>query len=422
MSVKKDKDLNVKLDRNGLVCNLELVIENSVVDKECFRVAKEVLKQNPPKGFRKHLPVQFIESKSNLVRPRVLNDLINKYLGEAIQDAKINPFAEPEVDFIVNEPGKDLSFKVEIVDLPELDYEAMSKETINKLNVTVPDEEVDNYSSRIISGFSEWNVKDSEVAEGLGLDFLLNYSEKEINLKLIYPGENRSDQKYLEQFVARELETYVTDIADIKKTAESVCKLISKFKGKGVGHKAKSKDINLELKAVYEIVEPELNEGFLRSLGATDGKIESFKESVKELLEFQLAKKTDEYLSKQFSETCKKKIKFDIPAKLLEKEAKARGVDSSDEGLKNDLKFSMVVSSIVRLNNIELDKDRVESEIAYNSRNFGNSMGNSQFRSMIEDYARNTVATSQAINYAVDKMQVQEQEVDYHDVDDIISK
>lgn len=106
-------------------------------------------------GFRPgHVPRRLIEKKfGGAVKLECKNQLIAQAYSQAIQDNKLNVLAEPEgndeLAALEVNPGKDLTFHLEVEVAPEFDLPAMDGLEVKKPLITVKDEQITEQIDRL---------------------------------------------------------------------------------------------------------------------------------------------------------------------------------------------------------------------------------------------------------------------------------
>ena len=156
----------------------ELVIEAD--EEQLKQVKKETLTRMQPEvsapGFRKgKVPLNIVEKEvdDNYLKSQFLDDALNVLYTMAMQEHKLRPLSQPEVEMQKFVPFTELSFKVAVDVVPPIklgDYKKIKKQ----LKVEDPSEDdVDEVVSNLQQRLAEKKEVDREVKDGdsVAIDF-----------------------------------------------------------------------------------------------------------------------------------------------------------------------------------------------------------------------------------------------------------
>lgn len=405
---------NASIEREGLTCKFELVIDNNKIKLAGIKAAKSYFKNNPQRGFRPgKYPQKFILSKSHEFRSMVLTNMISEEVHACFQEMKVNPFIEPDVQLKVNKVGEDVVCEVNAILLPEINKDDFSNEKIKTIKSDVPAAIVEKSMSRLLDDLSSWENIDSAVEDGHGIAVTIRTEDKELKFRFRL---NQDDTAYISKNLKVILNNNAVtfDESDVSKLTDA----LAGFAGKSKGHKETTGNFTVTLEEVLKINHPELTKEFIQNLGIAEGTQSSLEASIKELLKFQVDKVCDSYLTQQFSKFVSGKFSFTLPDNIVEQELKANNSEGDQrKDVENKIRLNMILSALLIDGNIELDKERIEAEIMYRLRELGGTNYNKQIRKLIEDDAQYSVAQAQAISYALTLMSPDEQVVEYNDLE-----
>ncbi|MGZ5389460.1 MAG: trigger factor [Aeromicrobium sp.] len=123
-------------------------------------------------GFRKgKVPAAFVDQRVG--RSAVLDEAINSALpswyGQAIDETKIRPMSQPEIDLTKFVDGEDIEITAEIDVRPEITLPDISKIEVTVKDAVVTDEDVDEQLSALRDRFATFKEVDRAAVDG---DFL----------------------------------------------------------------------------------------------------------------------------------------------------------------------------------------------------------------------------------------------------------
>lgn len=138
-----------KVEKNKVA--LEISVEAGEFDTAINKTAKKLAGQVNIPGFRKgKAPRHLVER--HLGKEYVLNEALEPVLGpayvQAIQESEIEPVSRPEVELVQVEEGKDLIFKAVVEIKPEVELGQYTGLSVEKQEVAVTDEEVEQELQR----------------------------------------------------------------------------------------------------------------------------------------------------------------------------------------------------------------------------------------------------------------------------------
>lgn len=151
------KDLkNEKLD-----LHLGVTLKSKLFDKEVDSEIKKTSKTINMDGFRKgKVPVSIIKKRhGDAFRMDVLKEAVSNVLKHVSEERKIKTIGEPDISDLVNEQGKDVSFTLKYVLLPEINMPEWSKISVEKPALEVSDKEVDEQIAELVKFSSSFDKK-----------------------------------------------------------------------------------------------------------------------------------------------------------------------------------------------------------------------------------------------------------------------
>lgn len=417
--------------------NDKAVFESVVKAEDFQKAVKEAYQKNGKQfnipGFRKgKAPRKIIEA--NYGKEVFYSDALDIVLPQAyvdgVEELKIEPIGKPEVDFGDIEDGKDITFTftVETKPVPEVgDYSVIE---VEKNEMTLDEEEVDNYietereKNKIIKNIEE-EIKEGHVAnidfEGFKDEVAFeggkgeNYDLK-IGSNTFIPG---FEEKLIGSKAGDELDVEVSFPEDYH---------VEDLAGAPVVFKVK-------VNSVKEEILPEIDDEFVMDVSEFDN-LEDYKKDVREKLQKEVDEKNKINLENQVIEKLIEMNDINAPKAMVEERIDQEvheyehnlqhmGIDlkgffqatgSSEEDLRNEfrdkaeksVKAGLLLDAIVKKENIEVTDVDVEKEYNEVAKQYGQE-GNEEFLKSVkasigEDYIREIVAKRQVVEKLVDNV------------------
>jgi len=148
----------------------ELLIEvpAEILDEAVKKETEKVRKRVQISGFRKgKAPLQMIRAQyGTQIDATAIEDTINEQYRLALEQEKLNPLAPAEISDMDYNPGQPLKFKATIEIEPEITVTEWDKMTVEKEEVEVTEELVDETLGKIRYRYATSEVKEEPAAEG----------------------------------------------------------------------------------------------------------------------------------------------------------------------------------------------------------------------------------------------------------------
>ncbi|WP_427707869.1 trigger factor [Staphylococcus parequorum] len=156
---------------------LTVTVPTEKVDKAIDQAFKKVVKQINVPGFRKgKVPRQIFEQRFGVeaLYQDAVDILLPEAYGEAIDETGIKPVDQPEINVTTMEKGSDMTFEASVVVEPEIELGDYKGLEIEKQNVELTEEELQESIDHQLGHLAEMVVKeDGAVEDGdtVNIDF-----------------------------------------------------------------------------------------------------------------------------------------------------------------------------------------------------------------------------------------------------------
>ena len=333
-------------------------------------------------GFRQgKVPVDVVKKVyKQALKEEVIQQAVSKLAFAQIEKDKIAAASEPYVEKMDNPEGEDFQADIAVETLPEITLPDLETLQVRIAAADLKGEAFDE--TKQIEKVLEANkrslpVKDRAIAEN------------DLVLLLVQSADTTGKRKWPRQeiyfMMNKEKEAEISGLHDEllgKKSEEKFT--IQRSYAADTPKKAwagKNIEHQVEIKAIFELKKPELDENFLKSLGMKNA--EDFKRKLKEEYEHRQEHQKDEKVMDGIYEILLETSQFPVPRSLQEQEVARRlsqnrqPLNFKDEGEKAKFKemifaqaekavrLSLILEQVHRQNHIEVTGQDMEKEYAH---------------------------------------------------------
>ncbi len=286
------------------------------------------------KGFRPgKVPAKVVRQRfGRQVREEVLSEVLQKSYSEAVTREKLNPAGGPKIE-TENENGKTFAFVATFEIMPEVVLKDLEKIKIEKPEVTIGDNDIDDMLLKLRKQKATWEELDRKSADGdrVTIDFV-----GKLKGEVFAGGEAKNYPVVLGS--GQMLPDFEKGLMGVKAADEVTFKV--KFPKEYhaeelAGQKA---EFTVNVHRVEAEVLPELNDEFAESFNVDEGGLERFTQDVRENMEREADQKAKGDLREQVMNALLETNPLDIPHTLkhqemhsLQREAMRRmGIEKSE--------------------------------------------------------------------------------------------
>ncbi|MDB6096594.1 MAG: trigger factor [Francisellaceae bacterium] len=373
-------------------------------------------------GFQKgKVNPKIVEKKFNTStdRSQAINKILESNLLEILKEKDLKPAGRPLVEEIKYETGEDLSFTVLIEIFPEINLSDISQLTVEKLTVSITDTDVENATEKLSEQFADWVTVDrpANMGDRIKMDYFSTIDGKSY--------ENNSGKDVLVELGAKHfIEGFEEGLLGAKKGDKVEMDLQFPFDWRIESIRGKQSHFVVDVKEVSVKNKAQLDQDFAKKIGANGDTEEDIKQMVRKNLE----KQVQELIKIKAREDLLKKVlaanPIDLPQSLIEREMQdmhdemhqnekhVNHHDCQHQGLEEEAKrrvaLGLLLSEVIKKENLTLNKDKVKEKIA----EIGQAFGNSDFvESMYYESEhllqniQNSVFMDQAVDHLLQKAQ-----------------
>lgn len=303
----------------GLERRIKISVPAERVEKEFENRVKKLVKEVRMDGFRPgKVPVHVVKQRFGAsVRGEVIGDVIRDTYFDAIQQEKLHPAGDPNMELTSAETGKALEYTALIEIYPEIQLQDPSSINIKVLKSEVTEDDINQMLEKLRKQQAEWIETDKQAEKGdrVVIDFegFLNDepfeggNAKDVKLELgsgtMIPG---FEEGLIGAKSGSEIELNVR-FPD-QYPAENLAGQMAKFKVKV--HKVLTPKL------------PEVDDNFAAKMGMKEGGITKLREEVRSNMERELKRVLRNRLKDELFEQFLKANPLELPKVMVENEIK----------------------------------------------------------------------------------------------------
>jgi trigger factor len=416
--------------------NITVSVPVAQIEAEIATRLKKLARTVKMQGFRPgHVPLKMVERQYGpQVRYEVLNDSVLKQFDQAVKGQNYRVAGYPRfqpVQATQGAPNVEYTATFEVY--PEVEVGDMSARTVKKPQTKVADANVEN----TLHTLRKQRAKYNRVTRAAKNDDLVNIDFEGLIAGQPFPGNKASnftvvlgEKRMLPDFEAaiegmKEGETKTFPLTFPQDYADEV--------------KGKTADFTITVNQVAEPELPALDSELAKALGVASGDVEQLKREVRENIEKEVEKRVKQSVKEQVMENLAQSATFEIPRSLLDSEIarmqeqavedlKKRGMTTQDLTLPaelfadratNRLKLSILVTELVRRNNLQPKPEQVRKAIEAHAESF--EQPEQLVRWYYGDPARLAevealVMEDNVVEWAMGKMKVEETPTDFDEL------
>ncbi|WP_456380384.1 trigger factor [Thiolapillus sp.] len=414
-----------------LLVNLPADKVNKLVDAKLKEAARTVRMD----GFRPgKVPLRVVRQRYGAqVRQDAYGELIQSSFHEAVTQENLQPVGEPSIELREDEADGGLAYTATFEVMPELEVADLSALEIKRPVTEVQDADVDSMIEKLRQQRTEWIDVDraAENDDRVTVDFT-GFINGEA-----FEGGTASDI-HLVLGSGTMIPGFEEGLVGVKAGDQPVLEL--KFPDDYRVEHLAGKDVtfNVEVKAVAEPKLPEIDEGFVKSLGVEDGTEDSLRKEIRENMDREVRQKIKGRTKEQVMDALLAMNDIKAPSAMVSREAAALKQQTQQEMSQSgqqsavDLPLSMfepqaerrvklglLIGEIMRKSEIEIDQTRVDETIAEQSSTFEDPQEiidwykeNAQARASVE----NAVLEDQVVDLILEQAKVEDEQLSFDEL------
>jgi len=316
-------------------------------------------------GFRPgKVPLKVIEKKyGNQVRLEVVDELVNSTMQEALSQESIRPVGQPSVKPKEIQPGEPLEYVATFEVFPELSGMLDYGFKVTKPVVEITSDDVGNMLENLRQQRATWNVVERAAQSGdqVNIDF-------EGTIGGAPFAGNKAEQMPLVLGANTMIPGFEDQLAGVSVDDEKTLNITFPDDYAAAEVAGKDAEFQVKVNSVSEAVLPELDDDFARAFGIDENGMDGLREEITNNMQRELSGLITSKLKEQVFNGLLETNPVEVPRTLIESEIQQLQSQESNQGVdasslqataERRVKLGVLISEIVKLNNIQVDPDRV---------------------------------------------------------------
>jgi len=414
---------------------VSVAVPKSEVDANLAEKMNKLSRTMRLDGFRAgKIPLNYIKKRfGSEVRQEVVSSLVESSLKEALEKHELNPAGQPVVDKLDNDDDSDLSYEVSFEIYPEIKLPDFAELTVKKPTVELAGSDIDDAINKITSQFADWVDVDRAAEDGdmLKIDY-------EGSLDGVVSDKCSGSSMDVEIGCGNFIEGFEKGLIGLKSAEETTLDL--SFPDEYVDEELSGQSVQFKIKvlSVQKKQEVALDDEFANKIGAKDGKVENIRPKVEENLNKLVKDLTASHVRDNMSLLLLEKVEVELPSVILNQEISAQeseyrrrtgeknipqvAHDKLIARAKDKAKLGMILGEVIKIEKLTPSQDKVQEQISNLATKFGPDISVMQKMltesNDLKESILNTVLIEQALEFVIDKANVQEENISFKQLND----
>lgn len=365
---------------SGLERRLTVTVEESKINDAVQSRLKDMTKTVKLKGFRAgKVPLKVVaQHYASQVRQEIVGDVLQSSFYEAVGQEKLRPAGTPKFEPKEMSVGKGLEYIATFEVYPEIKLAPLEQQVVEKPVCEISDSDIDAMIENIRKQNVEWESAEKAAEEGdqLSIDF-----KGMIDGEVFEGGEGKDMN--VEIGAGRMIAGFEEGLKGASANDDLSLNLTfpENYQAKELAGKAAVFEVHVNSVSIAKL--PEINADFAKKLGVESADLDKMREEISNNMRRELDAKIKSRTKESVMEALLQVNKIDVPGSLVESESEVlakqmmqnlsnQGMAQSDlklgpemfrEQAERRVKLGLVMSEVVKQNDIKVDPDKVRAMI-----------------------------------------------------------
>jgi trigger factor len=357
-------DVSVE-NTGGLERRMTVQVPAERVEQEVQSRLESMSKTVRLDGFRPgKVPLKVIEKKyGKQVRLEVVDEVVNSTMQEALSQESIRPVGQPSVEPKPVQPGEPLEYVATFEVFPELHGALDYGFKVTKPVVEITNDDIENMLGNLQRQRVTWNTveRPAQQDDQINIDF-------EGTIGGTPFAGNKAEQMPLVLGANAMIPGFEDQLAGASAGDEKTLKVTFPDDYSAADIAGKEAEFQVKVNSVSEPVLPELDDDFARAFGIEENGMDGLKEEITNNMQRELSGLIISKLKEQVFGGLLEANPVEVPRTMIESEIQQLQSQESSKGLdpstlqataERRVKLGVLISEIVKTNNIQVDPDRV---------------------------------------------------------------
>jgi trigger factor len=397
--------MNVTVESTGaLERRMRVEVPAERIENEVAARLKSVGKTAKIKGFRPgKVPARVVKQRyGKQVRQEVLGEIMQRSYSDAVMEKQLRPAGGPKIE-TEKDDGETFAYVATFEVLPEVELKNLDKIKVDKPDVEIRDEDLDDMMLSLRKQRATWEAVDRKAKDG---DRVIVDFSGTIDGEEFQGGAGTEIPVVLGQ--GQMLPDFEKGLKGIAAGDEKTIKVKFPKDYHAEDLAGKKAEFAINTHRVEEEVLPELNDELAAAFNVTEGGLEQFKKDVRENMEREARAKIDNDVREQVLNGLIDKNPIDVPQALvhdemhsMQHEAMQRlGIEDHDqappmenfhEAAEKRVRLGLLLQKVITDNQIQIGQDDLKARVEEMCAGYENSddmvemyMSNPQIMQQIE--------------------------------------
>ena len=383
--------------KKGLKTNLKVFVDKKTIDEKIGVRLVEISKTVNIKGFRPgKVPTDVLKRQfGKAVYGEVLEKILKETSTQALEEKKIKVAGQPKLDLKSYGEGKDLSYTLEVDELPSIKLKPLDTIKFTDYEIKVTEDEIKKRIGDIAKNQNNFRDKnENEVAEKGDL-VVFDYNAT-IDNKNFEGGEGKNTQIVLGKDLF--IKGFDKQLLGVKKNQEQeiLITLPENYPKKEFANK--KANFKCKILNIKKSIPTKIDDQFAKNLGAKD--LNNLNELITKQIQSQYKVNLDAISKESILNQIEKLHEVKLPDNLVQQELalisqglKKEDIDKnkkeSEKIAKRRIKLGLILNELGEKNNLKVGEQEIRNEIQKQAQ----SMPGQQ-KQVLEYYQKNQSATA----------------------------
>jgi len=354
--------------KKGLQTKLTIFVDKKIIEEKILTRLSELSKTANIKGFRPgKVPLEVLRRQfSQAVYGETLEKILRETSTKAIEEKKIKVAGQPKLELKTHGEGKDLTYTLEIDELPSIKLKSIENIKFNNYEVKVNEKEVKKRIDDIAKNQDNFKEKNENESSNEGDLIVFDYKAT-IENKNFEGGEGKNTQIVIGKDLF--IKGFDKQLLGVKKKKELNVKvnLPENYPKKELSNKEaifKCKIINIKKPEPTKV-----DDNFATTLGAKD--LNDLKQLVIKQISNQYKTSLDALSKEDILDQLEKLHEVDVPDNLIQQELSLITQEAPHMKMKNEskkiakkrIKLGLILNEFGEKNNLKVEEQEIKDAI-----------------------------------------------------------
>ena len=406
--------MNVTVESTGALerrMRVELPIE--AIEQQVDSRLQSVGRTAKIKGFRPgKVPAKVVRQRyGKQVRDEVVSEVLQKSYSDAVMQEKLNPAGGPQIE-TEDDNGKTFAYVATFEVMPEIRLKDIDKIKVDKPEVQIRDEDVDDMLLNLRKQKATWETVDRKAKDG---DRVIVDFAGEIDGEAFPGGQGTEIPVVLGE--GQMLPDFEKGLKGIREGDEKTFKVKFPKDYHAEDLAGKKADFSIKTHRVEEQVLPDVDDEFAEMFNVTEGGLEQFMKDVRENMEREAEQKVRTDVREQVMDALLETNPVEIPKTLRHQEAhslqheamqrlgiedhdKAPPLDNFEEMAEKRVRLGLLLRQVIADQGLKAGEAEIREHVEQMCASYENSA------EMVEMYMSNPQVAQQVGPMVVEQMAV----------------